>query len=62
MTGYLALGAVLAVLLVLFAGVGQFAFGKADPRRSNRLMRLRVIAQAIALLLLVAAFAFHSAG
>lgn len=57
---YLAVGGVLAVLLVLFLGVGQFAFGRHDPHRSNKLMRLRVIMQAVAVLALLAAVAWKS--
>lgn len=57
---YLAVGGVLAVLLVLFLGVGQFAFGRPDPNRSNKLMRLRVILQAAAVLALLAALAWKS--
>jgi hypothetical protein len=36
---------------VLFAGLIGLARGSTDPRRSNRLMRWRVILQAVALLL-----------
>lgn len=60
--GYLAIGVVLAVLIVLFLGVGQFGFGRHDPHRSNKLMRLRVVAQAIAVLALLAAVAWKGLG
>ncbi|MBX5454564.1 MAG: twin transmembrane helix small protein [Acidobacteriia bacterium] len=42
----------IAVLGVLLAGVVGLARGE-DPRRSNRLMRWRVILQGVALLLLL---------
>lgn len=42
----------LATLAVLLAGVAGLVRGGGDPRRSNALMRWRVILQAIALLLL----------
>ena len=42
-----------ATLGVLFAGLIGLARGSPDPRRSNRLMRWRVILQASALLLLM---------
>lgn len=61
MIGYFAFAGVAAVLLVLALGVGRFAFGSHDPRRSNRLMRLRVVAQAVAILALLAALAIGSA-
>jgi len=42
-----------ATLGTLFAGMFGFAKDEGDPRRSNRLMRLRVIFQGISLLLFV---------
>ncbi|MDE2005164.1 MAG: twin transmembrane helix small protein [Rhodospirillales bacterium] len=41
--------AMLGVLGVLFAGLFGVARGGGDPRRSNRLMRWRVILQAVAI-------------
>ncbi len=41
----------LATLGVLFAGIFGLVRGGGDPRRSNQLMRWRVILQAAALLL-----------
>ena len=61
MSGILLVVALLAVFAVLMLGIGQFAFGRPDPRRSNRLMRLRVVAQGIALVLLLGALAFSAA-
>jgi len=52
----------LAVLGVLLAGALQFAAKRPDPRRSNRLMRLRVVAQAGALLVILGALALSTAG
>ena len=43
--------AMLATLGVLFAGVFGMTRGGANPRRSNRLMRWRVILQAAALVI-----------
>lgn len=54
---------ILAVVLgVLLLGVGRFGFGRHDPQLSNRLMRWRVIAQAIAIALLLGALAFSGRG
>ncbi|MBK0399373.1 twin transmembrane helix small protein [Limibaculum sp. M0105] len=50
---YLAAAACLATLAVLLIGIGGFGSGKASPRFSNRMMRYRVIAQAIAIVLLL---------
>ena len=47
--------AVLAVVVVLMFGLGGFAGGGAfNKRNSNKLMRWRIIAQFIAVLLIVA--------
>lgn len=59
---WVAILALLAVLGVLAFGVAQFAIGKPDPHRSNRLMQLRVLAQAAALLVILAALAISAAG
>jgi len=44
-----------AVVVILLSGVAGFALG-ADPARSNRMMRWRVILQAAALALLAILF------
>ncbi len=47
--------AVLAVVVVLMFGLGGFAGGGAfNKRNANKIMRLRIIAQFIAVLLIVA--------
>ena len=48
--------ALLATLGVLFAGVITLAQPKHDPRRSNMLMRWRIVLQGTALLLLALLF------
>jgi hypothetical protein len=45
--------ALAGTLGVLFAGIFGLARGGGDPRRSNKLMRWRIILQATALLLLL---------
>jgi preprotein translocase subunit SecG len=46
--------AVLAVVIVLIMGLGGFAGGgEFNKRNSNKLMRLRIIAQFIAVILIV---------
>lgn len=46
--------AVLVVLVILMIGLGGFAGGGAfNKKHSNRLMRYRIIAQAIAVLLIL---------
>ena len=50
-----AFGAVILVLLILLAGLGSFIKGGELARRhSNRLMRWRLGAQAVAILLILA--------
>lgn len=49
---YLAAGACLVVLAILATGVGGFGSGLASPRFSQKMMRWRIIAQAIALILI----------
>ncbi len=47
--------AVLVVLIILMIGIGGFARGGEFNRKyGNRLMRLRVIAQAVAVILIMA--------
>ena len=51
----LAAAACVGVLAVLALGIGGFGSGKASPRFSQRMMRLRIIAQAAALVLVLLA-------
>ena len=51
---YLAAAACLVTLGVLMFGIGGFGTGKMSPRTSNRVMRYRIIAQAVAVALLLA--------
>ncbi|GIX14920.1 MAG: hypothetical protein KatS3mg118_2879 [Paracoccaceae bacterium] len=52
---YVAVFACLAVLAVLLFGVGSFARGgEFNRRNANRIMRLRILMQAIAVVLIVA--------
>ena len=47
---YAVVGACLAVLVILLIGIGGFARGgEFNRRHSNRLMRLRIAAQAVAI-------------
>lgn len=50
---YLAVAAVLAVLAILATGIGGFGSGKASPQFSQKMMRLRIIAQFVALILIM---------
>ncbi len=46
--------AVLAVFVILMIGVGGFAAGgKFNAKQGNRMMRLRIIAQAVAIALIL---------
>ena len=55
--------ACLLVLLVLILGIGSFAKGgQFGKKYSNRLMRLRIILQAIAVLLIVTFVLFDKKG
>ncbi len=50
----LAIGAVLLVMLVLFFGLGTFIKGGAFNRKyGNKIMRARVVAQAVAIALIL---------
>lgn len=50
----LAAGASLVVLVILMIGIGGFARGGAfNKRNANRLMRLRIAAQAVAIALIL---------
>ena len=56
MSGFLffaAAAACLAVLGVLAVGIGGFGSGKASPRFSQQMMRWRIIAQFVALVLVM---------
>lgn len=59
---YLAGAACLVTLGVLMVGIGGFGSGKASPRFSNRMMRYRIIAQAVAVVLLLAMVWFAKQG
>lgn len=55
--------ATLGVLIILMIGIGSFARGgEFNRRNSNRLMRYRIIAQAVAVLLIVAFAWLRSTG
>jgi hypothetical protein len=57
----IAVGAVLAVAVILLMGLWNM-FRGGDSNRSQMLMRARVIAQAIALVVVLAAFYFFGRG
>jgi len=50
---YMAVAACLATLIVLMIGVLGFGTGKTSPNTSNKLMRLRIVAQFVAIVLIV---------
>ncbi len=53
----------LIVLIILMVGIGAFAKGgEFHKRNSNRLMRYRIAAQAVAVLLILAFAWFRSTG
>ncbi|ACM02954.1 MULTISPECIES: twin transmembrane helix small protein [Cereibacter] len=55
--------AVLAVLVVLMVGIGGFARGgEFNRKHANRLMRWRIIAQAIAIALILLFMAWRQSG
>ena len=55
--------ACLAVLVILMIGIGGFAKGgEFNRNHSNRLMRYRIIAQAVAVILIVGFAYFRSQG
>jgi hypothetical protein len=59
----LAAVAALVVLIILMIGIGSFAKGgEFNRRNANRLMRYRIIAQAVAVLLIVGFAWLHSRG
>ncbi|WP_370283592.1 twin transmembrane helix small protein [Pseudooceanicola sp.] len=49
---YVVMIAVLAVAAILLYGIGGFARG-ADPKKSNKVMQLRIAAQFLAVVLIV---------
>lgn len=60
---YVVAGAVLLVLIILMIGVGGFAKGGDFNRKhANRIMRYRIIAQAVAVLLILAFVFFRRMG
>ena len=54
---FLGLLAALATLGVLAVGIGGFGTGKMTPKTQNRMMVLRIVGQATAVILLFLAFA-----
>jgi hypothetical protein len=55
--------AAFVVLVILMIGIGGFAKGgEFNKRHANRLMRYRIIAQAVAVILIVAFAYFRSKG
>lgn len=59
----LAMIASLAVVVILMLGISGFAKGgMAARKRSNRYMRYRIIAQAIAVILIMVFVAYRGAG
>jgi hypothetical protein len=60
---FIVVGAVLAVLVVLMIGLGSFTKGGEFNRKySNKLMRYRIIAQAIAVALILLYVALRGNG
>jgi hypothetical protein len=60
---FIVVGAVLAVLVILMIGLGSFTKGGEFNRKySNKLMRLRIIAQAIAVALILLYVALRGNG
>lgn len=55
---YLGIGAAFVTLGVLAVGIGGFGSGRMSAKRQNLMMRLRIGAQAAAVLLLFLAFMF----
>lgn len=52
---WIALSACLVTAGVLLVGIGGFGTGKMTPRGQNRIMRLRIFAQLIAVILILVA-------
>ena len=60
---YVVAGSVLLVLVILMIGIGGFAKGgEFNRKHGNRLMRYRIIAQAVAVLLILAFVFFRRMG
>ena len=59
---YIVVIAVLAVLVILMIGLGSFTKGGEFNRKyANKLMRMRIIAQAVAVLLIIVFALFRGA-
>lgn len=58
----LAIGACIFTLLVLMVGVLGFGLGKSSPNFSNKMMRLRIIGQFVAVVLIMATILLTQAG
>ena len=55
--------AIIAVLVVLMFGIGTFAKGgEFNRRNANKIMRLRILAQALAVVLILAFVFFRRVG
>ena len=60
---YVVIFAILAVLVILMIGLGAFTTGGDFNRKyANKLMRYRIIAQAVAVALILIFVAFRQAG
>ena len=57
----IAIGALIVVTVILIRGLKSFFLGSNidDKRKSNKLMQLRVVAQFIAIVVLMTLFYFH---
>ncbi len=63
MLNYLIIAAIAATaLVVLFGIIGMSKGGEFNRKYSNKLMRLRIALQAVAVLLIMASFWFGSSG
>jgi len=57
------IAACLLVVIVLMIGLGGFAFGgDFNKKYANKIMRLRILLQAIAILLIIFLFIFQEVG
>lgn len=59
---YAAIGAAIATLVVLVFGIGGFGSGKMTSRTQNKMMRLRIIGQATAVVLVILAVLMSQGG
>ena len=57
----IAIVALIVVTVILMRGLKSFFFGSSidDKRKSNKLMQLRVVAQFVAIVVLMTLFYFH---